>query len=205
MIFFKISDKRLYRGSTEGETLLVSNIVSNQCSVRAKVIVIICKLGEKKQSVSSRSCSRITTDKHFWSIQTRKTFTRSEKFKHPQGHTHIWRKKTGARLRCRGGKSPAEAGRERDSQQKNVNKADQELGDGYALDLCVLTPRRWCELVGGGFASTGSREPTWPSACRQGNRSGRRVRTLLRRGDPTGCRGSCRRSAAEEKRSHKRP
>lgn len=89
--------------------------------------------------------------------------------------------------------------RETDSQQENVNKADQELGDGYALDLCVLTPRRWCELVGGGFASTGSREASWPSACRRGNRSGRRVRMLLRRGDPTGCSGSCCWSSTEKK------
>lgn len=62
MIFFKISDKRLYKGSTEGETLLVSNIVSNQCSVKAKVIVIICKLGKKKKVLIIRLIALVQPD-----------------------------------------------------------------------------------------------------------------------------------------------
>lgn len=29
----------------------------------------------------------------------------------------------------------------------NVNEDDQGLTNGYDIDLCVLTPHRWCELV----------------------------------------------------------
>lgn len=36
-------------------------------------------------------------------------------------HTYMEKKKTGARLRCRGGKSPAEGGRERETPSRRMS------------------------------------------------------------------------------------